>query len=390
MRARNPITFTQKVLKYSKFNIHLESTALQKDIEAKLALYRDPHMGKDLITTKAIKSIKVEANRVDIEVVLGYPAESMKAQMRETLTELLSPILEGNTLRLSIESQVVAHLGKHGLPAVPGVKNIIAVGSGKGGVGKSTVAINLALALAQEGARVGILDADIYGPSQPAMLGAEGQKPVIKDKKLQPIIRHGLQSMSIGYLIDQNAAMVWRGPMIGKALQQLLHDTVWDDLDYLVIDLPPGTGDIQLTLCQKIPVSGAVIVTTPQDLALLDVRRACEMFNKLNVPILGVVENMSVYHCSNCGHEERIFGRGGAQKLTQEFGIKLLGSMPLDMQIREATDNGQPPVVQDPTGQYAEAFCVLARNAAGQLALQQRDYSAKFPKIVVQHGKKEE
>lgn len=390
MQGRNPITFTQKVLKYSKFNTDLESTALQKEIEAKLASYLDPYLGKDLITAKAVKAIKVETTRVEIDIELGYPFDTAKADYQAALTALLAPVLGGRTLQLRLGYHILAHAGKVGLPAIPGVKNIIAVGSGKGGVGKSTIAVNLALGLAQEGAKVGILDADIYGPSQPAMLGTEGQKPVVKDKRLMPIVRHGLQSMSIGYLIEQNAAMVWRGPMIGKALQQLLQDTAWDSLDYLVIDLPPGTGDIQLTLCQKIPVSGAVIVTTPQDLALLDVRRACEMFNKLNVPILGVVENMSVYHCSQCGHEEKIFGQGGAKKLTREFGVKLLGSMPLDLQIREATDQGQPPVVQDPHGQYANAFCELARHVAGQLSLQQRDYSAKFPKIVVQHGKKEE
>lgn len=363
---------------------------MQKEIEAKLASYRDPHLGKDLITAKAVKAIKVEANRVEIEIELGYPFDTIKTQFEQRLAEHLAPILGGKTLQLRLGYQILSHAGKVGLPPVPGVKNIIAVGSGKGGVGKSTIAVNLALGLAQEGAKVGILDADIYGPSQPAMLGTEGQKPTVKDKRLLPIVRHGLQSMSIGYLIDQNAAMVWRGPMIGKALQQLLQDTAWDNLDYLVIDLPPGTGDIQLTLCQKIPVSGAVIVTTPQDLALLDVRRACEMFNKLNVPILGVVENMSVYHCSQCGHEEKIFGQGGAKKLTREFGVQLLGSMPLDLEIREATDQGQPPAVADPHGQHAQAFAELARNVAGQLSLQQRNYSAKFPKIVVQHGKKEE
>ncbi|TAK72779.1 MAG: iron-sulfur cluster carrier protein ApbC [Gammaproteobacteria bacterium] len=245
------------------------------------------------------------------------------------------------------------------------IQHIIAIASGKGGVGKSTVAINLALALAQEGARVGLLDADIYGPSQPSMLGAVGERPVLKERKLVPIQRHGIQSMSIGYLVDPDAAMMWRGPMIGKAMEQMLHDTAWEALDYLIIDLPPGTGDIQLSLCQKIAISGAVIVTTPQDLALLDVSRACEMFVKLKVPILGIVENMSVYHCPQCGHEEHLFGAGGAAKLAQKYHVSVLGSVPLAMAIREMTDSGHPPVVQDPESHYAKAFRNIAQKLKG-------------------------
>lgn len=275
-----------------------------------------------------------------------------------------------------------------GKQSLTNVKNMIAVASGKGGVGKSTIAINLALALAKTGARVGILDADIYGPSQPTMLGAEGERPVLKDKAWLPVIRHGLQSMSIGYLVDTNAAMVWRGPMLGKAVEQLLRDTKWDSLDYLVIDLPPGTGDIQLSLCQKAVVNGVVMVTTPQDLALSDVRRACEMFNKLNVPILGIVENMNSHHCSQCGHEERIFGEGGALKLAQQYGVSVLGAIPLDIRIREMTDSGHPPVVQAPESHYAQAFCQIAQEVMAKLALLPKDYSAKFPRIVVEHGKK--
>lgn len=269
------------------------------------------------------------------------------------------------------------------------VKNIIAVASGKGGVGKSTIAVNLALALAKEGAKVGILDADIYGPSQPAMLGTTGKRPIVKDKTLSPIMSHGLQSMSIGYLVDPAAAMMWRGPMLGKALEQLLHDTKWEGLDYLIIDLPPGTGDIQLTLCQKIPVTGAVIVTTPQDLALLDVRRACEMFMKLNVPIIGVIENMSSYHCSKCGHEEQIFGEGGAAKLMKEYALTTLGSLPLDSRIREMTDSGSPPVIQDPESSYAKTFVEMAKKVAENCVTQSKNYSTKFPKVVVEHTKKE-
>lgn len=270
------------------------------------------------------------------------------------------------------------------------IKNIIAVASGKGGVGKSTVAVNLALALAKDGAQVGILDADIYGPSQPAMLGVANEKPVIQDRKIHPIKRHGVQAMSIGFLVDPSAAMMWRGPMLGKAMEQLLFDTQWDNLDYLIIDLPPGTGDIQISLCQKVPVNGAVVVTTPQDLALLDVRRACEMFRKLNVPILGVVENMSTHVCSNCGHEEHIFGTGGGEKLAHEFEVPYLGALPLNLAIREMTDSGTPPVVQAPDSHYAKAFCDIARKAVANIPPRPKDYSAKFPKIVVEHGKKEE
>jgi len=266
-------------------------------------------------------------------------------------------------------NQIDAHSGRPGMSCLKNVKNIIAVASGKGGVGKSTIALNLALAFAKEGARTGLLDADIYGPSQPMMLGTTDEKPVIKDRTIQPIIRHGIQTISIGNLVDAKAALVWRGPMLGKALEQLMHDTQWDNLDYLVVDLPPGTGDVQLTLCQKMPVSGAVIVTTPQDLALSDVRRACEMFIKLNVPILGVVENMSVYHCGHCGHDEHIFGEGGGAKLAAEYHLESLGSIPLDLRMREISDQ---PVFSD-----------MARKVGAMLSLQPKDYSAKFPKIVV-------
>lgn len=267
------------------------------------------------------------------------------------------------------------------------IKKIIGVASGKGGVGKSTVAVNLALGLAATGAKVGLLDADIYGPSQPIMLNAQGEKANFKDGALAPIVRHGLQTMSIGYLIDESAAMMWRGPMLGKALQQLLSDTHWGDLDYLVVDLPPGTGDVQLTLCQKIPVNGMVMVTTPQDLALADVRRACDMFQKLQVPILGVVENMSVYLCRHCGQEEHLFGQGAADKLAEQYGLNVLGHIPLDRHIREMTDSGIPPVIQEPQGVYAATFLEIAGKVIAKLALQPKDYSHVFPKIVVENKK---
>lgn len=268
---------------------------------------------------------------------------------------------------------------------LPNVKNIIAIASGKGGVGKSTTAVNLALAFAQEGARTGILDADIYGPSQPLMLGVT-TRPEIKDKKiLLPIVAHGIQSMSIGYLIDETSPMVWRGPMVSMALQQLLNDTQWDNLDYLVIDLPPGTGDIQLTLAQKIPVTGAVIVTTPQDLALLDARRAYEMFRKVNVPVLGVIENMSMHICSQCNHQESIFGTGGGEQLAKQYAIELLGELPLDIHIREQTDGGKPTVVADPIGANALLYRDIARRIMAKLALQGRNESGKFPTIVIKN-----
>lgn len=270
------------------------------------------------------------------------------------------------------------------------IKKIIAVASGKGGVGKSTVAINLALALQQGGAKVGLLDADIYGPSQPNMLGAAGEQPSISEGKLKPIEALGLKSMSIGFLIEQIAPVVWRGPMLGKALEQMLKDTIWGELDYLVIDLPPGTGDVQISLCQKIPVNGAVIVTTPQDVALLDVRRACEMFKKLNVTLLGVIENMSLYHCPHCGHEDRLFGEGGGLKLAGEYNIKLLGSLPLNSSIREMTDGGHPPVVQEPNGVFAKTFAEIARQIADILRQQPKDYSKLFPKIVVEEKNQKE
>lgn len=361
-----------------------QNIALQKEIEARLGQYRDAYLDKDLISARAVKQVKVDANTVNVDIVLGYPVDGIRNTMEQSIRQLIEPILGGRQYSLRLSAHIDAHVGKQGIPALPRVKNIIAVGSGKGGVGKSTVAVNLALALAKEGSSVGLLDADIYGPSQPSMLGAENIKPVIKDKRLYPVVRHGIQSMSIGYLVDANAPMVWRGPMIGKAMQQMLHDTEWDALDYLIVDLPPGTGDVQLTLCQKIPVSGALIVTTPQDLALLDVRRACEMFNKLDVPILGIIENMQVYHCPKCGHEENIFGQGGGEKLTKEYGISLLGKIPLAISIREMTDNGHPPVAQTPDSVYAKHFCEIARKVAAKLSLRNKDYSARFPKVVVE------
>jgi ATP-binding protein involved in chromosome partitioning len=354
-------------------------------IEAKLAEYHDPYLGQDLRTAKAIQSIDIEDNLIKISLVFGYPFAGVQAELIKKLKALLAPLTASIPVEINIGWQIASHVGQRGIKSISNVKNIIAVASGKGGVGKSTTAVNLAIALSKEGARVGILDADIYGPSQPMMLGAAlpaGQK---EQKILLPVISHGIQSMSIGYLVDQKAAMIWRGPMVSTALQQLLNDTQWDNLDYLVVDLPPGTGDIQLTLAQKIPVSGALVVTTPQDLALLDARRAYEMFQKVNIPVLGIVENMSIHICSACGHAEAIFGEGGGLRLATQYGIDMLGALPLDMQIREQTDKGTPTVAFEPEGGIANLYREIARRVAAKLALQTKDYSHRFPTIVVKN-----
>lgn len=280
---------------------------------------------------------------------------------------------------------VSSHAVQTGLKPLPGVKNIIAIASGKGGVGKSTVTANLALALQAEGARVGVLDADIYGPSQPMMLGAT-TRPLVQDKKMLPVVCHGIQTMSIGYLVEEDTPMVWRGPMVSMALQQMLNDTLWQDLDYLIIDLPPGTGDIQLTLAQKVPLSAALVVTTPQDIALLDARRAIEMFNKVRVPILGVVENMSYHRCTQCGHHDALFGEGGGERIAAQYGVKVMGAVPLARPIREQVDQGCPTVVHDPEGEVSQIFRTIARQVMRSLAQQKKDYAAKFPTITVEKG----
>jgi len=359
----------------------------QNDIELRLSQYQDPSLGTDLITAKAVKRVHIDFDQIEVDITVGYPNKGVSTEMAKSVSEWLIPVIGDKVLNLRLKSRIETRGGRQGVPALPNIKNIIAVASGKGGVGKSTVAVNLALALRAEGAEVGLLDADIYGPSQPSMLATTGKKPEVEGKAFVPVESHGIKTMSIGYLVDGTAPMVWRGPMIGKAMEQMLHDTSWGDLDYLVIDLPPGTGDIQLTLCQKMPVSGAIIVTTPQDLALIDVRRACEMFAKLNVPILGVIENMSTFQCPECGHQAKIFGEGGAEKLAQEYNLNIFGYIPLDMKIREQTDSGVPPVVHDPNSQYAEIFKDIARRAAGRLSLQAKDFSSKFPKIVVENNK---
>ncbi len=323
-------------------------------------------------------------DRDKLHIQLGFPAHHYQAQLKTQLTELLQAKLNYVPHEIIVDWQIASHASQNPSLQQPNIKNIIAVASGKGGVGKSTVAVNVALALLREGAKVGILDADIYGPSQPLMLGVNEKPESVDGKSMQPVVRHGLQSMSMGYLVGDKAPMVWRGPMVSSALQQLLRDTKWQDLDYLIVDLPPGTGDIQLTLSQKIPVAGALVVTTPQDMALLDARRAVEMFSKVKIPVLGLVENMAHFHCPKCGHDEAVFGQGGGERMAQEYDVRLLGSLPLDKRIREQADGGCPTVAAEPDSELAGRYLNIALNMAAQLALQGKDYSAKFPKIVIE------
>jgi ATP-binding protein involved in chromosome partitioning len=345
----------------------------------------DPNTGKDLVSGRCAKNIKIDGADVSLDVELGYPAKSQIEMIRKLVIDKLKAIPGIGNVSANVYQKIVTHTVQKGVKLVSGVKNIIAVASGKGGVGKSTTAVNLALALAAEGASVGILDADIYGPSQPQMLGISGQPESVDGKKLEPMTAYGLQAMSVGFLIDPDTPMVWRGPMVTQALTQLLGDTNWQDIDYLVVDLPPGTGDIQLTLAQQVPVTGAVIVTTPQDIALLDAIKGLKMFEKVGIPILGIVENMSIHICSKCGHEEHIFGSGGAERMSKDYEVEVLGALPLDINIRQQVDSGRPTVVAEPDSRVAEIYRTIARRVAIKIADKAKDMTSKFPNIVIQN-----
>jgi ATP-binding protein involved in chromosome partitioning len=343
----------------------------------------DPNTGKDFVSSKALKNLQEQDGDVSFDVELGYPAKSQIPALRRALVAAAKDVAGVENVSVNITSKVIAHAVQRGVQLMPNVKNIIAVASGKGGVGKSTTAANLALALAAEGARVGILDADIYGPSQPMMMGVEGRPESTDGKTMEPLENYGVQVISIGFLVDRDEAMIWRGPMATQALEQLLRQTNWKELDYLIVDMPPGTGDIQLTLSQRVPLTGAVIVTTPQDIALLDARKGIKMFEKVGVPILGIVENMAVYCCPNCGHTEHIFGVDGGKKMAAEYGMDYLGALPLNMSIRVQADSGQPTVVADPDGEIATLYKTVARQVAIKIANQAKDFSSKFPSIKI-------
>ena len=361
-------------------------SATDKQVLEALSELVDPVTGRNYVESKSVKNVKVDGDRVTLDVVLGYPARGVLEKVRAQVAERLSQLPGVAHASVNVVSKVVSHSVQRGVKLVPGIKNIIAVASGKGGVGKSTTAVNLALALAVEGATVGMLDADIYGPSQPIMLGITGRPTSRDGKTMEPMEGHGIQAMSVGFLIESDTPMVWRGPMVTQALEQLLNETKWRELDYLVVDLPPGTGDIQLTLAQKVPVTGAVIVTTPQDIALIDARKGLKMFEKVGIPILGVVENMAIHICSNCGHAEHIFGTGGGEKMCKDYGVEFLGSLPLDIRIREQADSGKPTVVADPEGPVAAIYRDIARKVAARIAKQSEDRSSVFPKIVIQNN----
>jgi len=355
----------------------------QEALQQALKSVLDPNTGKDFVSTRALKNLQISEGDVSFDIELGYPAKSQVPALRKALVAAAKAVPGVQNVSVNITTKVISHAVQRGVQLMPNVKNIIAVASGKGGVGKSTTAANLALALAAEGASVGLLDADIYGPSQPMMLGINRRPESEDGKTMEPLENHGVQVMSIGFLVDQDEAMIWRGPMATQALEQLLRQTNWKDLDYLLVDMPPGTGDIQLTLSQRVPMTGAVIVTTPQDIALLDARKGIKMFEKVGVPILGIVENMAVHVCSNCGHVEHIFGADGGRKMAEQNGMAYLGALPLDINIRLQADSGKPTVVADPDGEVASIYKAVARKVAVGIAEKAKDFSAKFPTITV-------
>ncbi|NUZ06860.1 iron-sulfur cluster carrier protein ApbC [Piscinibacter koreensis] len=346
----------------------------------------DPQTGRDFVSTRQLKNLRIDGGDVAFDVELGYPARSRIEGLRRALIAAARGVAGVENVSATVTTKIVAHAVQRGVQLLPNVKNIVAVASGKGGVGKSTTAANLALALAAEGANVGILDADIYGPSQPTMMGIQGRPESEDGKTMEPLENYGVEVMSIGFLVDPDNAMIWRGPMATQALEQLLRQTRWGDLDYLIVDMPPGTGDIQLTLSQRVPLTGAVIVTTPQDIALIDARRGIGMFEKVGVPILGVVENMAVHVCENCGHVEHVFGAEGGQRLAEEFKVDHLGSLPLNLSIRVQADAGRPTVVSDPDGAIAALYKDVARAVAVKIAQRAKDFSAKFPSISISAG----
>jgi len=351
----------------------------------------DPYTGQKMTYGRALKSVKVDDEKVFVMLRKGYPIKSVAGELSELIKKTLQDLpFENRDLEVVLEQDIIAHSVQQGVKAVDGVKNIIAIASGKGGVGKSTVSANLSLALVAAGASVAVLDADIYGPSQPRMLGAKGQPETLDNKMFLPMQSHGVKIMSMGFMVDEDTPMIWRGPMVTQALEQMLRGTLWNqdaqEVDYMIVDLPPGTGDIQLTLSQKVPVTGAVIVTTPQDIALLDARKAYNMFAKVDVPIFGVIENMSTHVCSQCGHEEAIFGSDGAQKMADDFAIDFLGSIPLELGVRKHADSGTPTVVVEPESATAIRFRDIALKIVGQLSVRKQDFASKFPNIVVENS----
>ena len=358
-------------------------SVIESALLAALQTVVDPNTGQDLVSTRQLKNLRIDGADVSFDVQLGYPARSQLPALRSALIAAARGVPGVGNVSVNLGWKVIAHEVQRGVALLPNVKNIVAVASGKGGVGKSTTAVNLALALAAEGAAVGILDADIYGPSQPMMMGIEGRPESSDGKTMQPMRNHGVEVMSIGFLIDADNPMIWRGPMVTQALEQLLRQTNWGELDYLIVDMPPGTGDIALTLSQRVPLTGAVIVTTPQDIALLDAKKGLKMFEKVGVPILGLVENMAVYVCPNCGHSEHIFGADGGRKMAAEYGVDYLGALPLNLSIREQADSGQATVVAEPEGEIAGLYKSMARRVAVKIAQRAKDYSSKFPTITV-------
>lgn len=360
-------------------------TSLSPEAVSKmLSTFHEAHLNTDLGSAKAIQAVSIQDKTLDIHLEFGFPTQWIADEIAEKIRAFLSPLDPSATINVQISHKIHPSKTQANLQPHPHIKNIIAVASGKGGVGKSTTAANLALALQTLGARVGVLDADIYGPNQPHMLGAQSKPELTEEKKLKPVLCFGLQTMSIGYLVDIETPMIWRGPMVSSALQQLLRDTLWENLDYLIVDLPPGTGDIQLTLSQKIPVSGSVIVTTPQDIALLDARKALEMFRKVNVPVLGIIENMSGYVCTKCGNEEALFGEHGGEQMAEDSHVDFLGKLPLMLAIRKAVDEGKPTVVADPDSLVSKKYLEIALKMVARLSLQTRNYADKFGKIVVE------